>query len=150
VIFAAALFAPINLKAHQRRVSYWVLASSGAPRRPPGLVAHERPARRIEPHAVARASGDQAIAVVLDLVHPIRTALAFIRCGRKARRDEALAAEDGGQHGGPYTWRLLTVQAPIRPNVCVDQAAARAHHPANRASATAFSPTSESQSWSFP
>jgi hypothetical protein len=67
------------------------------------LVAHEHPARRIEPHAVARAPGDHAIAVVLDLVDPRRATLAFIRCDREAWRNEARRKRAQGQDGGGLT-----------------------------------------------
>jgi hypothetical protein len=77
---------------------------------------------RVEPHAVAIAPGDQAVAVVLDLVHPRRPALAALRRGRMARRNEAWRQRMRGQHGGTHMRRLLTcgpqsgrTSAPIMP-----------------------------------
>src|ERR1700732_1923400 len=63
-------------------------------------------AASVAPYPIVAAPGDQAVSVVLDLVHPLRPALASVGCGRKARCDESPAAEDAGK-GGENSYAAL-------------------------------------------
>ena len=81
-------------------------------------------ATSVEPYPIVAAPGDQAVSVVLDLVHPLRPALAPVGCGRKARCDEARRQRTRERAARTHTRRLLTWRSPIRPNVGVDHPAA--------------------------
>jgi hypothetical protein len=49
----------------------------------------DQAAAGVEPHAIIGAASDQAISIMLDLVHPRRAALTSDGGGREARDDEA-------------------------------------------------------------
>src|ERR1700737_1361865 len=65
-------------------------------------------ATSVEPYPIVAAPGDQAVSVVLDLVHPLRPALASVGCGRKARCDEARRQRTRERAARTHARRLLT------------------------------------------
>jgi hypothetical protein len=63
----------------------------------------------VKAHAGAIPAHDQPIAVVLDLVHPIRPGRRLGGNGRDAGGDKSVGPRDGGSHAGAIavSWELL-------------------------------------------